>query len=349
MATARGWVKEAGARAAAGRPLDDLKVQAPGIARRPTGGWRLFYTAVGTGRPYLDCQGYILSAVSEDGVDFVVEPGIRVGPDPDDPDMSLRALAPSIAPLPDGRWRMFFESRGSADRPYTIRSAISEDQSQWTVEPGARLAAFDRVGGSRYTSLPGGGGRLYCWASRWRGVASGSGELESLGVVSAVSEDGLTFDLEPGVRMHGGGSEIASGGVTAAEVLPPAVAGERWTMVYSCWQQPPAGAVVPAHPSEQVDAVSSGASQDFAARSIASDLSGYRSRLFVSYSDDGLAFEPGTPVLEGDGYGAPGIDAVHAEDMCLAPLGGGRYRVYYASCDTVGNWRVASAVADLGR
>ena len=354
MTTGAGWVKEAGARVEPGRPLDDLKVQAPGIVRNPAGGWRLFYTAVGSDRPFAACQGYILSAVSDDGVTFEPEPGIRIRPDPRDPDMSLRALAPSISKLPDGRWRMYFESRGEADHRYTIRSAISEDQLHWTLEPGPRLAAFDRLGGPRFTPLPGGGGRLYCCASRWaagQAKDSSGGERETVGVVSAVTEDGLEFELEPGVRKQGGTSEIASGGITAADVIAPArpsAPGASWIMVYSCWQEPPAGSVIPPHPSEQAAAVASGVSDDFAALSIASDLAGFRSRLFVASSDDGLTFGPGELVLEGDGYEGAGIDAVHAEDMCLAELGGGRYRVYYASCDTRGTWRVASAIASLG-
>jgi hypothetical protein len=49
-------------------------------------------------------------------------------------------------------------------------------------------------------------------------------------------------------------------------------------------------------------------------------------------------------VVEGAGYGGDGLDAVHAEDMSLLPLGDGRYRMYYAACDKDGNWRIASAV-----
>src|SRR5262245_14213671 len=69
------WHKEPGSRVASSRPLDDAKVQAPCIVRRPEGGFRLFYTAVGSAKPFRDCQGYILSAVSDDGLAFVAEPG----------------------------------------------------------------------------------------------------------------------------------------------------------------------------------------------------------------------------------------------------------------------------------
>ncbi len=110
------WVKEAGPRLQGSRPLDDAKVQAPGIVRCPEGGFRLFYTAVGTGKPFGACQGYILSAVSDDGLQFQPELGIRVGPRQDLPHMSLRILAPSVVTC-HGGWRMYFEARGTADRP----------------------------------------------------------------------------------------------------------------------------------------------------------------------------------------------------------------------------------------
>ncbi|MBL8852124.1 MAG: hypothetical protein JNG89_20795, partial [Planctomycetaceae bacterium] len=46
------WTKEPGPRVASSRPLDDAKVQGPCIVRRPEGGFRLFYTAVGSAKPF---------------------------------------------------------------------------------------------------------------------------------------------------------------------------------------------------------------------------------------------------------------------------------------------------------
>src|SRR5690349_1969225 len=74
------WRNDPGWRIAGGRPLDASKVQAPGVPRRPDGRvarspdgrMRLFYTGVGPGRPFPRAQGSILSAVSEDGLDFQV-------------------------------------------------------------------------------------------------------------------------------------------------------------------------------------------------------------------------------------------------------------------------------------
>ena len=113
-----GWTKELGARVAGSRHLDRSKVQAPGVIRDPSGGYRLFYTAVGPGKPFPACQGYILSAHSHDGLSFTPDPGIRGAPDPEVTFGSLRLLAPTLTALPDGQWRMYFESRGPADAPH---------------------------------------------------------------------------------------------------------------------------------------------------------------------------------------------------------------------------------------
>ena len=328
------WRQEAGWRVAGSRPLDRSKVQAPGVVRLPSGGFRLFYTAIGPGKPYPTCQGYILSAVSADGLVFRKERGIRLAPHPDVPHMSRRVLAPSVTRLPDGRWRMFFEARGTAHRPTVICSAVSADLLHWTVEDGIRLQAPDDIGGPRFLPLAGGRGRLFCFS---RGAQS---------VISAVTTDGLTFSVEPGYRIRGRQSEIESAGITAAEVMPPARAGARWIMLYSAWQDVPPGTVVPPHPSSDPDADAKGLSADFAAASIAADIAGYRSRIFVATSADGLAWERAGLAVEGRGYADDGVDAVHAEDMSVVALDDGRFRMYYAACDRFGNWRIASAVTE---
>jgi hypothetical protein len=339
------WIRESGARVEASRALDSLKVQAPGVVANPQGGWRLFYTGIGSGKPFPACQGYILSATSMDGINFAPEPGIRVQPDPARADMSRRVLAPSIAQTAEGNWRMYFEARGVASRPYTIGSAVSDDQLAWQVEPGSRLQAYGGVGGPRYVELSQGGGRLFCWAAEYDTKGPGYGQKVANGVISATSADGVSFALDAGRRLAASRAPLQSGGVTAAAVVPPGNGGDRWSMVYSAWQDVPSGTVVPPHPSTRPETEGAGASEDFAALSIASDLAGFRSRLFVAYSDDGLSWEPGVLALAGRGYDTAGIDAVHAEDMSLADLGNGRFRVYYAACDTAGDWRIASAVS----
>ena len=110
------WQKEAGPRLEGSRPLDSSKLQAPCIVRLPSGGFRLIYTAVGPEKPYRSCQGYLLSAVSDDGLEFRTEPGIRLAPQPGLPHMSLRVLSPTVSRRADGGWRMYFEARGAAAR-----------------------------------------------------------------------------------------------------------------------------------------------------------------------------------------------------------------------------------------
>jgi hypothetical protein len=324
------WQADAGWRVAGSRPLDASKVQAPGIARTADGRWRLFYTAVGPGRPFPRCQGYILSAVSEDGLEFSVEEGIRVEPDRSVPWMSRRVLAPAVTRLPDGRWRMYFEARGGPDRPTVIASAVSPDLLAWTVEPGVRLERAADVGGPRYVALPDGRGRIYCFSRADHAV------------VSATSRDGLGFDWDEGFRIRATGTGHETAGITAADVLPPAAAGDRWLMLYSAWQDVPPGTVVPPHPSSD-PALADREDIDFAAASIAADMAGYRSRIFEATSSDGLTWERAGLALEGDGYGGSDVGAVHAEDMAVVRLDDGRLRMYYAACDAHGVWRVASA------
>lgn len=340
------WRKEAGARLQGSRPLDSAKLQAPCIVRIPAGGFRLFYTAVGPAKPYPLCQGYILSAVSDDGLTFRPEPGIRLGPQPDVPPRSLRLVGPSVVPCGDGRWRMYVEGRGPADQPTVICSAVSADMLHWEFEDGVRLQRPAGVGGPRYLPLPDGCGRLYCFGADPGPRGPDSGDRPCQSVLSAVTSDGIHFTLEPGYRLRARQGEYDSAGITAAEVIPPSAPGGEWAMFYSAWQDAPPGAVVPLHPSQDPDAMADGLSEDFAAASIASDMSGYRSRIFIARSADGLAWSGAQCVIDGAGYGGEGLDAVHAEDMSLINLGDDSYRMYYAACDSRGHWRIASAVSE---
>jgi hypothetical protein len=335
------WRKENDARVEGSRDLDLWKVQAPCIVHTPDDRYRLFYTGIGPAKPFDDCQGFILSAVSDDGLSFVPEPGIRVQPSAAVRHMSLRVLAPSVTPI-DGGWRMYFEARGSADLPTSICSATSSDQLLWTIEPATRLASAGGVGAPRYVRLADGRGRLYCFESRYDAGGPGRGKRLGTPVISAVSTDGVTFIREPGVRLRDRQDKLDSAGITAAEAIP----GEPWMMLFSAWQDVAPGTIVPPHPSADPKARTSGSSANFAAASIAADMAGYRSRILSAHSANGLDWVRDDVVIEGDGYGGRDIDAVHAEDMSLIQLPDGRWRMYYAACDAKGVWRIASAISD---
>ena len=242
---------------------------------------------------------------------------------------------------------MYFESRGPADIPTVICSAISSDMLHWELEEGIRFQTPGGVGGVRYLALPNGRGRFYCFESVYGSGGPSHGPRTAQRIVSAITADGLQFEKEPGDRVLDRQSEYDSAGITTGEVIAPLHAGDPWTMFLSAWQVPAHGAAVIVHPSHDVEAIANGRSADFAAASIAADMSGFRSRIFVSRSTDGLRWGPLELVLEGVGYGGDGLDAVHAEDMSLIQTAPGRYRMYYAACDARGRWCVASAINDV--
>jgi hypothetical protein len=381
------WEREAGARVSGDRPLDSGKVQAPGVVwctqQGGQDGWRLFYTAVGPGRPFDSCQGYILSAFSADGLAFEKDPGIRLAPRPGVVHGSRRLLAPAVVPAAhpsSGQpgFRMYVESRGEADVPTVVTSAWSVDLLHWTHEAGIRLHGPGGVSVRcpRITPLsPPASARSDAESGRRSVlrmmVVDGNGD-----VLSALSQDGsgLDFTLEPGVRFrhHPQGDHR---GITAADVIPAPRGGlvgsallfSAWTPRLPHpvgWKYPPHLPLPPSqggplHPSMDPATDHS----RFAELSIASDLDGFRSRIFVarevtpatiadatSYpvpqfgTVPTAAHQRGECVVEGGGYGSDDIDAVHAEDMCWTALPDGRIRIYYASCDSLGAWQIASCV-----
>jgi hypothetical protein len=80
----------------------------------------LFYTAVGPGRPYSEYQGYILRAISKDGLDFTFEPGERIRSDID----AVHAEDMSVITLGNGRRRMYYAACDSDGR-WRIARAVS--------------------------------------------------------------------------------------------------------------------------------------------------------------------------------------------------------------------------------
>ncbi len=341
MKLLKNWKKQKHPCIEGSRPLDSSKLEAPCITAKPGGGYRLFYTGLGPAKPFPACQGYILSAVSEDGLNFKKEPGIRLAPQLDVPHMSRRVLAPSIIKLDDGRWRMYFESRGTADIPTVICSAVSTDMINWQCEEGIRLEGFDGLGGPRFLKLPDGRGRLYCYAM---GIDKAAADKSAAEIICADTTDGLNFTINTGVGFTQPQTEFESAGITAAEVIAPEAKVDNYIMIFSEWQDVPDGTEVPLHPSSDINAEKC---EDFAAASTASDMAGYRSRIYTAYSKDGLLWDRGECIIDGNGYGGDGADAIHAEDMSLIEIGDGIYRMYYAACDNNGKWSVTCATGKM--
>ena len=89
----------------------------------------------------------------------------------------------TIVSLSDGRFRMYYFADGTS---VDIRSAVSTNGLNWTVEDGTRYSEPD-IGAVRATVLPIGGYRLYY--------------VTSAGISSAMSSDGLTFVAEGPVTL----------------------------------------------------------------------------------------------------------------------------------------------------
>lgn len=321
--------------------LDLYKVQAPCIVEIPTGGYRLFYTAIGPGKPYPECQGYILSAISYDGLKFQKEPGIRLAPQPMSTHMSLRVLAPSIVSYGTNRWRMYFEARGPANVPTVICSATSTDMLNWDIEDGIRLQRTGGLGGPRYRSFQDGVGRLYCC-----NTAPNSSEQNLKKVISAVTYDGIVFEFEQDHILQSDQYFMETGGITAGEVIAPDEQQDGWALVYSAWQDVPPGTTVPLHPSHNTNSEENHLTNNFATESIKVDMAGYRSRIFVAFSEDGTTWGTAKCLIDGGGHNSDRLDAVHAEDMSVMKISTDTYRIYYACCDKHGNWRIASALLE---
>lgn len=160
-----GWTKEEGIRIEGGVPY---------IVARPEGGYRLYYCRA---------EG-IFSAVSEDGLTFTEEPGVRISGGCD----------PTIVKLEDGRYRMYYKVELDMDT-HVIHSAVSNDGLSW-VKEGLRFQNMDAPCHG-WTSvpdavrLPDGRVRIYFVCDKMLNA-----------VASIISHDGLNFTLEEGLRLE---------------------------------------------------------------------------------------------------------------------------------------------------
>ena len=135
--------------------------------------------------------GSIRSAISQDGIHFTAEPGIRVCED------TGGCGQTRVVPLPGGGWRLFFTSFNG------IASATSSDGMTFVRDPGTRITVaqagisppqFMTVGS--VIGLATGGYRMY-FSSSW----ALAGPPPPDRILSATSADMLTWTMDPGVRV----------------------------------------------------------------------------------------------------------------------------------------------------
>ena len=173
------WEKDSGSRVTGG--------SVPFIHKLKDGKVRLYY-----------CGGEgISSAISQDGLAFVKEPGVRLT---GGTGFELIVCDPTVVDLPDGRVRMYYKGAnsmnpGPGQSIHKIYSAISSDGLIFQKE-GLRIDS-ETNGDNGWASvpdaitLPDGRVRIYY-------VTAASMEH---GIGSAISSDGLTFVKEPGIRV----------------------------------------------------------------------------------------------------------------------------------------------------
>lgn len=305
------WVKDDGIAIDLDTPLDSRKILTPNVIRLPSGGYRMYYTGLSFGAvsAYETSEGYVLSAVSDDGATWRKEPGIRLDAHP--PHATQRVLCPDVVPLPDGGFRMYFEAR-VPDQPSCVLSAVSPDGLHWDPEPGIRFGDGKWSYGSPrciYIRSPDDDAttpwcRLYCHHYSW---PMRSGLDAQNHIVSAVSADGLGFVPEPGVRIAQE-SDLENYAVYAPEVIR--LGDGSYRMYYAGWSDQP-----------------------------------LRGRIFSALSDDGLAWRKDPePCLEFGGR----WDRQKASEPCVIDLDDGRFRMYYEACDEQGDWRILSATSGSG-
>ena len=149
------------------------------VVKLPDGRYRMYYG--------LDPRTYpeninIVSAISSDGLNWTPESGTRL------PEGHIYAM-PSVIELPDGRWRMYYNSGG-------IQSAVSGDGLNFQQE-GLRLAT--NLQGPTVIRLDDGRYRMYLQDSEETTPPT----LPVSRIKSAISSDGLSWELEAGIRIDG--------------------------------------------------------------------------------------------------------------------------------------------------
>jgi hypothetical protein len=206
-------------------------VVSPRVLALPSGGYRMYYSQM-LPRPgfpagandYDNATTRILSAFSHDGQTWISEPGVRLSPQEGGAG-DFRVVSSEVVPVSDGRLlRMYFECcAGSQAVTNSIRSATSADGLKWTMDAGVRVESEGHNYASpRIVFLDKGCCRMYLFD---RGQ----------GIISLVSNDGLKFHPEPGLRIAQDGTYDTLCAF-ASEIVR--VVGAGYVMYYAGYSRP---------------------------------------------------------------------------------------------------------------
>ena len=205
-------------------------VLTPNVVALAGGGYRMYYTGFAPGVTENDHLGHILSASSTDGAAWTHDRGVRI--DVHSPHATERSLCPDVVPMPSGGFRMYYEAR-SPKAPTVILSATSADGLDWELEDGVRIGDGEwSYGSPRCVYFPADRGLLYRLYVHHYSFPFVSGLEARNHIVSAVSVDGLDFEMERGVRIAQE-TERETYAVYAPEVVRLGVGSFR--MFYAAW------------------------------------------------------------------------------------------------------------------
>lgn len=203
----------------------EIKVLAPFVMRFDNL-FRMYYSACDSG---LNHSGAIKSAISSDCLSWNREPGFRMLPDE-----AERVIGMCVIKLDDGSFRMYYHARIS-NNPGKIYSAISQDGFAWEKEPGVRVSSDNDDLGSPYcVQLKDGSFRLY-----FHFYTNFSRLSSKRNIASAISSDGINFEIEDGVRV-----EQTDDDERYAVYAPSVVEkDDSWSMYYGAWADQKAGCI----------------------------------------------------------------------------------------------------------
>jgi len=174
------WTHEPGKRITFGGEFDTTASRGPEAVFLPDGRVRVYYIGwSGSRGPYVKDPGpndrwRILSAVSQDGLHFEKEQGVRmdVSPSGDPPHGAIAMAKPQVVKLKGGKWRMYYAAHTQTG--IHLFSAVSPDGLNWEREPGVKVVDTEgKPIHAKYPSL------VRCDDCRLRMYYDGSGGIRS--------------------------------------------------------------------------------------------------------------------------------------------------------------------------
>ena len=290
------------------------------------------------------------------GVAFEKDSGAAIDLDPTFP--RSRVLCPRAFELEDGAYKLLFMEYGRfcpTGVNGVIVSASSRDGMTWErdgkicVGPNPPFATH-RTLAPDVVRLPDGRFRMY-----FEGRSGNHSDV----ILSALSENGQSWTVEEGVRLHDGENRIDFG--TPACVRLPGRKGWRlyhhardprrceiWSAFSTDglrWEREPGVRISQTRPEESYGAYSPHVIPTARGfwRMVYSGWCRHpemRGRILAARSEDGLSWQK-----EADVVLEPGLelDAIHCSEPCLLRLANGRWRLFYEASDRKGRWRILGA------